>query len=348
MNTFQFDRVIIVGASGMVGSVFLDLLSQQRLAPETVALASSESAGRVVPFGDATLTLHALDGFSFAARDLVFFSAGGSVSAEHAPRATEAGAVVIDNTSEFRCREGIPLVVPEVNGELLDGVRRGTLIANPNCSTIQMVVALAPLHRAYGLQRVNVATYQSVSGAGREAVDALHRQLGASPADANGQPADTWQAGNVIPAIDAFEDNGYTREEMKMHRETRWILGDERIAVNATAVRVPVDIGHAEAVHAEFREPFEMEDVRELLSSAPGIRLVTGAIGRPTPRIDAAGNDDVWVGRVRRDLSHPRGLDLWVVSDNLRKGAALNAVQIATRVAARFAGIAASSKVHSA
>ena len=273
-----------------------------------------------------------LERFDFSGVDIAFFSAGGSVSKVHAPRAAAAGAVVIDNTSEFRYDPDVPLVVSEVNPEKIADRPKG-IIANPNCSTMQMLVALAPLHRRAGIERINVATYQSVSGAGRSALEELGKQTAAMLNFQSPEPVrfPVQIAFNVIPHIDVFLDNGYTKEEMKMVWETRKILGDESIQVNPTAVRVPVFYGHAEAVHIEFRERISAEEARALLRDAPGIELVDDAKpgGYPTPVTHAAGTDPVFVGRIREDISHPRGLALWVVADNIRKGAALNAIQIA-------------------
>lgn len=335
-------KVAVVGATGAVGETMLAVLAERlgtRL--EVHAVASAESLGRTAEFGKRELPVEVLDDFDFAGVDYALFSAGGSVSAEHAPRACAAGAIVIDNTSEFRYRDEFPLVVPEVNAHRLDGLGPGALIANPNCSTIQMVVALAPIHQAYGITRVNVATYQSVSGAGRKGLEELARQTAdrLNLREVAPRAFDQAIAFNVLPSIDALQDNGYTREEMKMHWETRKIFEDEDIAVNATAVRVPVFYGHAEAVHLETRDAADLDAVRALLDAAPGVRLVPdgdpGAI--PTPVVHGAGRDEVWVGRLRKDFSHPRGIDLWVVSDNVRKGAALNAVQILEALEARQA-----------
>lgn len=325
--------IAVVGATGAVGEAMLEILAERlghRL--RVHALASADSLGKTVSFGGRDLDVEVLDDFDFAGVDYALFSAGGSVSAEHAPRACAAGAMVIDNTSEFRYRDEYPLVVPEVNGHRLEGLGPGALVANPNCSTIQMVVALAPIHRAFGIERVNVATYQSVSGAGRKGMEELARQTAdrLNMRDVEAQAFAQPIAFNVLPVIDTMQDNGYTREEMKMHWETQKILEDPEVMVNATAVRVPVFFGHSEAVHLETREPAELDAVRALLAEAPGVRLVgdgdAGAI--PTPSRHGAGRDEVFVGRLRKDLSHPRGIDLWVVSDNVRKGAALNAVQI--------------------
>lgn len=325
--------VAVVGATGAVGEAMLAIL-HERLGKDLRihAVASAGSLGRQVDYGRRSLDVEVLDDFDFSEVDYALFSAGGAISREHAPRACDAGATVIDNTSEFRYVDDIPLVVPEVNPQALQGLDPGALIANPNCSTIQMVVALAPIHRAAGIERINVATYQSVSGAGRRGIDELARQtaerlnLKEPTLDKFPQPI----AFNVLPIIDTLEDNGYTREEMKMHWETQKILGDERVMVNATAVRVPVFFGHSEAVHLETREPIEVDEVARLLEAAPGVRLVPAEAleESPTPARHAAGHDEVYVGRLRRDFSHPRGIDLWVVSDNVRKGAALNAVQI--------------------
>lgn len=324
-------RVAVVGATGAVGETMLEILAERKFpVSEVAALASERSVGREVSFGRKSLVVDDLATFDFSGWDFALFSAGGSVSAKHAPRAAKAGCTVIDNTSHFRLDPNVPLVVPEVNGVILDGWTGGAIIANPNCSTIQMLVAIAPIYRRYGIERINVATYQSVSGAGKSAMEELGRQSVDRFNFREPEPKAFKApiAFNVIAEIDVLEDNGYTKEEMKMHRETRKILNDEEIAVNATAVRVPVFMGHGEAVHLETRGPFELDDVRELLSTAPGVQLLD-VPERVTPLTHAAGKDEVYVGRLRRDLSHPHGLNLWVVADNVRKGAALNAVQIA-------------------
>jgi aspartate-semialdehyde dehydrogenase len=306
----------------------------QRLGRECTvhALASERSLGVTVSYGSRDVDVEVLEDFDFSGVEYALFSAGASVSREHAPRAAQAGAIVIDNTSEFRYDDAIPLVVPEVNPEALYTAGPGTIIANPNCSTIQMVVALAPIHRAAGIARVNVATYQSVSGAGRKGMEELARQTAdrLSLKEVNTEAFAQVIAFNVLPQIDAMQDNGYTREEMKMQWETAKILGDPEIGVNATAVRVPVFFGHAEAVHLETRAPISIEEVAELLSDAPGVVLVgdEDEAALPTPVGQAAGHDEVFVGRLRRDHTHEQGINLWVVADNVRKGAALNAVQI--------------------
>jgi aspartate-semialdehyde dehydrogenase len=286
-----------------------------------------------VSFGRQELEVENLAEFDFHKVQIALFSPGASVSAIYAPKAGAAGCVVIDNTSQFRYEADIPLVVPEVNPEAIALYRNRNIIANPNCSTIQMVVALKPIHDAVGIERINVATYQAVSGTGREAIEELVAQtssmLNGRPAEAKVYPRQI--AFNVLPQIDTFQDNGYTKEEMKMVWETRKILGDDRIQVNPTCVRVPVFYGHSEAIHIETRDKISAERARELLMSAPGVVVIDERVpgGYPTPVGDASGKDPVFVGRIREDISHPRGLDLWVVSDNLRKGAALNSIQIA-------------------
>lgn len=326
--------VAIVGATGAVGETLLSILAERKFPiSRLIALASVRSAGDDVEFDGKSIRVLDLTEFDFAGVDIAFFSAGGAVSKIHAPRAAAAGAVVIDNTSEFRYQDDIPLIVSEVNPEALAGYTKHGIVANPNCSTMQMMVALAPIHRAVGITRINVATYQSVSGAGRSGGEELGRQTAAMLNFQSFEP-DRFPvqiAFNLIPQIDVFEDNGYTREEMKMVWETRKILGDDSIAVNPTAVRVPVFFGHAEAIHVEMRESLSVERARALLEAAPGVVVVDvhEPGGYPTPVTHAAGTDATYVGRIREDISHPRGLNLWVVSDNIRKGAALNAVQIA-------------------
>jgi aspartate-semialdehyde dehydrogenase len=327
-------NVAIAGATGAVGETLLSILAEREFpVGELVPLASERSAGGKVEFANKSLTVRNLAEFDFRGIDLAFFSAGGKVSREHAPRAAAAGAVVIDNTSEFRYQEDVPLVVSEVNPHAIAQYANRGIIANPNCSTMQMLVALAPLHRAAGIERINVATYQSVSGAGRSGMDELGRQTAAllNFQEAESKKFSARIAFNVIPHIDDFQDNGYTKEEMKIVWETRKILEDESIAVNPTCVRVPVFYGHSEAVHVETRAKLSVAEATSLLADAPGVVVVDERKpgGYPTPAGHASGKDEVFVGRIREDISHPRGLDLWVVSDNIRKGAALNAVQIA-------------------
>jgi aspartate-semialdehyde dehydrogenase len=325
-------KIAVVGATGAVGETMLSILAERGHREDRVtALASARSAGEEVDFGNTQLTVEDLATFDFRGIDYALFSAGGSVSKEFAPKAAAQGAIVIDNTSAFRYDKDIPLVVPECNAHVLDGINGGCIIANPNCSTIQMVVALAPIHREAGISRINVATYQSVSGAGRKGLNELAQQTAAKLNFKESEPTAFAQpiAFNVIPQIDELLDNGYSREEMKMVWETQKILEDESILVNATAVRVPVFYGHSEAVHFETRKDISVERVRELLQQADGVQWLEGENKQhPTPCTHAAGKDAVYVGRLRRDLSHPRGISMWVVADNVRKGAALNAVQI--------------------
>lgn len=327
-------KVAIAGATGAVGETLLAILAERDFPiSELVPLASERTAGSQISFGGKKVTVKNLADYDFDGVDIAFFSAGGSVSKVHAPRAAAAGAVVIDNTSEYRYQDDIPLVVSEVNPHAIAEYTNRGIIANPNCSTMQMLVALAPIHHEVGIERINVATYQSVSGAGRSGMEELGKQTAAllnfQQVESNKFPKQI--AFNVIPHIDDFQPNGYTKEEMKLVWETRKILEDDTIQVNPTAVRVPVFYGHAEAVHIETRVKISAERARELLQQAPGVVVQDErkAGGYPTPVTDAAGKDAVFVGRIREDISHERGLDLWVVSDNIRKGAALNAVQIA-------------------
>jgi aspartate-semialdehyde dehydrogenase len=326
-------KVAVVGATGNVGREILTTLAERNFpADEVIALASSASMGREVSFGeDDILRVQALDTFDFKGTDIVLSSPGAKASKAFAPRAAKAGAVIIDNTSAFRMEPDVPLVVPEVNPEAIAQYRKRNIIANPNCSTIQMVVALKPLHDIARIKRVVVATYQSVSGAGRAAMDELFAQTRAIYVNDPIKPEQLTKqiAFNVIPHIDVFMDDGSTKEEWKMAVETRKIL-DPDIAVTATCVRVPVFIGHAEAVNVEFERPVSEERARTALRNAPGIVVLDHRAdeGYVTPA-ESAGEDAVYVSRIRRDPTVPNGLNLWVVSDNLRKGAALNAVQIA-------------------
>ncbi len=328
----QTPNVAVVGATGAVGEVILSILADKGYRVDRVfALASERSVGEDVEFGNTQIDVEDLAQFDFTWVDYALFSAGASVSREYAPRAAAAGAKVIDNSSAFRNDDDIPLVVPEVNAHDLENLSGGCIIANPNCSTIQMVVALAPIHAVAGISRINVATYQSVSGAGRGGLKELAMQTAQRLNFQEPELSKFAQpiAFNLLPQIDEMMENGYTREEMKMLWETRKILGDAEIMVNATAVRVLVFYGHAEAVHFETRDDIDIEQVRQLLEQAEGVELMQGAdMIHPTPVTHAAGKDPVFVGRLRRDLSHPRGIDMWVVADNIRKGAALNAVQI--------------------
>jgi len=327
-------KVAMVGATGAVGETLLAILAEREFPiSELVPLASERSAGDKITFDGKQVVVRNLSDYDFDGVDIAFFSAGGSVSREHAPRAAAAGAVVIDNTSEYRYQDDIPLVVSEVNPHAIAEYTTRGIIANPNCSTMQMLVALAPIHRSVGIERINVATYQSVSGAGRSGMEELGKQTSAllSFQDVETNKFSKQIAFNVIPHIDDFQPNGYTKEEMKMVWETRKIFEDPTIQVNPTAVRVPVFYGHSEAVHIETRDKITAEQARALLEKAEGVVVVDErkAGGYPTPVSDAAGQDPVFVGRIREDISHERGLDMWIVSDNIRKGAALNAVQIA-------------------
>ena len=331
-------KVAVVGATGAVGEVMLSILAERDFpASEVVALASERSAGTTVAFGNGDLVVQDLATFDPTGVDIALFSAGGATSKEYGPKFAAAGAVVIDNSSTFRYDDDVPLVVSEVNPDAIRNRPRG-IIANPNCSTMQLMVALKPIFDAAGIERINVATYQSVSGAGRSGLEELGVQTGKllNFQDIEPKKFQAQIAFNLIPHIDDFQDNGYTKEEMKLVWETRKILGDEAIQVNPTAVRVPVFYGHSEAVNVETRDKLSAQQARELLERAPGVVVVDErkAGGYPTPVTHASGSDAVYVGRIREDLSHPRGLNLWVVSDNIRKGAALNAVQIAELVAA--------------
>ena len=326
-------KVAVVGTTGNVGPEILKTLAEREFpVDETVALASSKSVGREVSFGeDEVLKVQALDDYDFEGTDIALFSPGSAVSAKHAPRAAAAGCVVIDNTSQFRMDPDVPLVVPEVNAGAIADYTKRNIIANPNCSTIQMVVALKPLHDVAGIKRVVVSTYQATSGAGREAMDELFTQTRAVYVnDPITKEQFTKQiAFNVIPHIDVFMDDGATKEEWKMSVETRKIL-DPKIKVSATCVRVPVFIGHGEAVNLEFEDEMSEKQARALLRAAPGVSVVDHRTdeGYVTPE-ECAGEDMVYVSRIREDPTVENGLSLWVVSDNLRKGAALNAVQIA-------------------
>ncbi|MCK5479949.1 MAG: aspartate-semialdehyde dehydrogenase [Gammaproteobacteria bacterium] len=326
--------VAVVGATGAVGEIMLEILGERNFPVNKVyPLASARSAGKKVSFKDTWLTVEDLDSFDFSKVQIGLFSAGAGISEKYAPIAAEAGCVVIDNTSQYRYEDDIPLVVPEVNPEAIAGYTNHGIIANPNCSTIQMLVALKPLHDAAGIERVNVCTYQAVSGTGKEAVEELAGQtaqlLNGNSIDPRVYPKQI--AFNVLPQIDVFQENGYTREEMKMVWETWKIMGDDSIRVNPTAVRVPVFYGHSEAVHIETRDKLTADQAVALLSEAPGIVVVDDRVdgGYPTAVTEGAGKDPVYVGRIREDISHPRGIDMWVVADNVRKGAALNSIQIA-------------------
>jgi aspartate-semialdehyde dehydrogenase len=327
-------NIAVVGATGAVGEMMLSILEERNFpVGEVYALASANSVGKRLPFKGGTLKVEDLATFDFSKVQIGLFSPGASISEIYAPIAAAAGCVVIDNTSQFRYDDDIPLVVPEVNPQAIAQYKTRGIIANPNCSTIQMLVALKPIYDAVGITRINVATYQAVSGTGKEAIEELGRQtsniFNLQPIEASVYPKQI--AFNVLPQIDVFMDNGYTKEEMKMVWETQKIMGDSNILVNATAVRVPVFYGHSEAVHIETRDKISASEVRALLEKADGVTVIDDRVngGYPTAVTHSAGHDATFVGRIREDISHPRGIDLWVVSDNIRKGAALNSIQIA-------------------
>jgi aspartate-semialdehyde dehydrogenase len=328
-------KVAVLGATGLVGDTMIKVLEERKFpVAELFPLASNRSLGKSVEFNGKKVPVIDVETFDFANADIGLFSAGGEISRIYAPKAAAAGCVVIDNTSEFRYDDDIPLVVPEVNPEAIAQFKQRRIIANPNCSTIQMLVALKPLHDAAKIERINVATYQSVSGAGKEAVEELAAQSvalmsGKGPVKPKVVAAQI--AFNVVPQIDKFQDNGYTKEEMKMFWETRKIFNDPEIRVNATAVRVPVFFGHSEVVSIETARKLTVAEAHKLLDKAPGVKVIDTRKpgGYPTAAVEAANDDRVFVGRIREDISHERGLNLWIVSDNIRKGAATNSVQIA-------------------
>jgi aspartate-semialdehyde dehydrogenase len=325
-------KVAVVGATGNVGREMLDILAERKFpADEVVAIASRRSQGTECSFGDKTLKVKALDHYDFSDVDICLMSAGGAVSKEWSPKIAAAGAVVIDNSSAWRMDPDVPLIVPEVNADAVLGFKKKNIIANPNCSTAQLVVALKPLHDAAKIKRVVVATYQSVSGAGKEAMDELFSQTKAifTVNEVEGKKFPKRIAFNVIPQIDVFMDDGYTKEEWKMMMETKKIL-DPKIKLTATCVRVPVFVGHSEAVNIEFENPISADEAREILRKAPGCIVIDKreAGGYVTP-YESVGEDATYISRIREDATIENGLQMWIVSDNLRKGAALNAVQIA-------------------
>lgn len=334
-------NVAIVGATGAVGEAMISILEERKFPVDRVyALASERSVGKRIPFNGRSLKVEDLATFDFSKANIGLFSAGAALSEQYAPIAAAAGCVVIDNTSQFRYDDDIPLVVPEVNPEAIAQHTVRGIIANPNCSTIQMLVALKPIYDAVGIARINVCTYQAVSGSGKEGIEEVVTQTSQL---LNGKPIQTKVypkqiAFNVLPQIDVFMDNGYTKEEMKMVWETKKIMGDDSIQVNPTAVRVPVFYGHSEAIHIETREKISVEKVRELLAAASGITVMDERVegGYPTAVTESSGNDDVFVGRIREDISHEKGINLWVVADNVRKGAALNSVQIAEELVKNY------------
>ena len=330
-------NVAVVGATGAVGEAMIAILEERNFPiNELYLLASERSVGKKIKFGSRMLTVQNLAEFDFNKAQIGLFSAGGSISAKFAPKAAEAGCVVIDNTSHYRYDDDIPLVIPEVNESALADFRNRNIIANPNCSTIQMLVALKPIYDAVGISRINVSTYQAVSGTGKEAIEELAKQsaslMNGAPVEADVYPKQI--AFNALPQIDVFLENGYTKEEMKMVWETKKIFADETIQVNPTCVRIPVFYGHSEAVHIETNSKITALDARELLSKAEGVVVTDDREdgGYPTAVTESVGTDPVYVGRIREDISHAKGLNMWVVSDNVRKGAALNSIQIAEKL----------------
>lgn len=339
MNNKSFN-VAVVGATGLVGREIIKTLDQ-RIFPvrKLFPLASAKSADESIEFGDRHVRVAELTEDSFAGIDIALFSAGSAVSAKFAPLAAEAGAVCVDNTSHFRMDKDIPLVVPEVNPDDIAQYTKRRIIANPNCSTIQMMLVLKPIHDAATIERVVVSTYQSVSGAGKKAVDALAKQTMAlfNQQEIENSVFPHRIAFNVIPQIDVFLEGGYTKEELKMMAETRKIMGDDTIRVTATCVRVPVFYGHSEAINIQTKKPLSADEVRKLLAKAPGVTVLDDPSKNLYPLAsEAAGQDDTFVGRIRKDPSIENGIDLWCVSDNIRKGAALNAVQIAEVLAEKY------------
>lgn len=336
--------VAVVGATGAVGETMLSILAERNFpVGEVHALASERSVGKRVEFGNKQLVVQDLATFDFSTVQIGLFSPGGSVSKVYAPKAAAAGCVVIDNTSQFRYDDDKPLVVPEVNAHAIAQYTNAGIIANPNCSTIQMLVALKPLHDAFKITRINVCTYQAVSGTGKEAIEELGGQTARllNGLDVQCEVYPKQIAFNVLPHIDSFQENGYTKEEMKMVWETHKILGDDSIKVNPTCARVPVFHGHSEAVHIETERPITADAARKLLESAPGVVVMDERKdgGYPTAQTESSGTDPVFVGRLREDISIDNGLNLWVVSDNLRKGAALNSVQIAECLVKDYLGV---------
>ena len=331
---FKNVKFAVVGATGAVGEVMLEILSDRSVPSENVfPLASNRSLGKQVDFGGKQLDIIDLAEFDFSTVEIGLFSAGADVSEIYAPQAADAGCIVIDNTSRYRYEDDIPLVISEVNPERIAEYKNRGIIANPNCSTMQMLVPLKPIHDAVGISRINVATYQAVSGAGKEMIEDLVNQTSSL---LNGKPVSTKGktkqiAFNAIPHIDNFQENKYTKEEMKMVWETQKILEDSSIMVNPTAVRIPVFYGHSEAVHMETKSKISCNEVIDLMNQADGVEVIDGVeLGAyPTAVSDASGADPVYVGRIREDISHPNGINLWIVADNIRKGAALNTVQIA-------------------
>lgn len=328
MKTYS---IAIVGATGLVGTTLLSLLAERNFPIKKLHLvASQQSQGKQISFRGEQHSIEDLATFDFSKTTIAFFCVGNDLASVYAPKAAAAGNVVIDKSFYYRNHEDVPLIIPEVNIDALSQYKKMNIIANPNCNTIPIAVGLKPIYDAVGISRINVATYQSVSGTGKEAIAELTEQSRMLLDNKKVQPKVYSQqiAFNVLPHIDDFEENGYTREEMKIVWEMKKIFNDETLAINPTAVRVPVYCGHAASVHIETKDKISAEQACKLLANSPGIKLITGKFPYPTPVQDAAGNDLVYVGRVREDISHDTGLNLWIVADNLRKGAALNAIQI--------------------
>jgi len=325
-------NIAIVGATGAVGQTLLQLLIERGFPVGRLhLLASSHSAGKMINVAGKSYVVADLTSFDFADTQIAFFSAGASVSATFVPRAVRAGCIVVDNTSQFRYDDDVPLIIPEVNPQALRSYKKRRIIANPNCSTMQMLVALKPIYDAVGIKRINICTYQAVSGSGNSAIDELQTQVRQwlNNERLTTKVYDKPIAFNVLPCIDSFQNNGYTREEMKIVWETQKIFADSNIKINPTAVRVPVMYGHSEAVHLETARKISAVEAKTLLRAAPGVRLLDQDEDYPTALTHAAHSNPVYVGRVREDISHNNGLNLWIVADNLRKGAALNTIQIA-------------------
>lgn len=323
--------ITIVGATGLVGTTLLSLLEERNFPIKHLYLvASQQSMGKEIKFRDEQYRIHDLATFDFDQSKIAFFCVGNDLASKYAPKAAMAGNVVIDKSFYYRNHNDVPLIVPEVNINVLADYKKMNIIANPNCNTIPIAVGLKPIYDAVGITRINISTYQSVSGTGKEGVAELTEQTRQLLDNQKVHPKVYSQqiAFNVLPHIDEFQENGYTREEMKIVWEMQKIFNDSSIAINPTAVRVPVFCGHAASVHIETRDKITKDQALKLLANAPGIKLMTGEFPYATPAHDAAGNDHVYVGRVREDISHQKGLNLWIVSDNLRKGAALNAIQI--------------------
>jgi len=332
-------NIAVVGATGVVGTTLLSILEERKFPIQNIYfLGSHRSTGDTLTFANKAHLIHNVADFDFSQTQICFSCVSNDVASEFVPKAAAMGNIVIDKSSFFRYDPDVPLIVPEVNTDNIAEFKKKNIIANPNCNTTPLVVALKPIYDAVGIARMNVATYQSVSGTGKDAVHELAEQtaqlLNGNPAKHKVYPQQI--AFNVLPHIDDFLENGYTKEEMKIIWETQKIMNDDLIAINPTTVRVPVFYGHSAAVHVETRDKLSVKDALQLLNHAKGVKVITGKYPYPTPIKDSAGKDDVFVGRVREDLSHPQGINFWIVADNLRKGAALNAVQIAEELVKHY------------